>query len=330
MFDKKFNIIRYIILSVSIILLSIILLHERSLKKIESNKISVDTIIEKTKEYVSNNGDYFSEIINDKDLEIRINTKDLVTSGYINSNDNYKGYVKILNKEYEYIEVNDLLIDKLIKNDDLVIENSNEGMPFDICYVFKGEPNNYIMYKDKKYRIIGITNSSNLKVISTENESISKWASGNINYFSEKSEDDIIGNKGIFYVGFVRSETKDIVQILKNEKRNNNYTKVVPKYYGYSSYVNISDIINASKECKYNSLLDINSENCNSYLLDMLKGTYTSNTAEGNNVYYVNEDNELKMSNKLEDVTVKKVIYLNGITNVKSGDGSISNPYIIE
>ena len=330
MFDKKFNIIRYIILTISIILLFMILMHERSLKKIESNKISVVTIIEKTKEYVQNNADYFNEIINDKDLEIRINTSDLVTNGYINSNDNFKGYVKILDKNYEYVSEDNLLIDKLIKNDDLVIEDSNEGMPYDISYIFKGEPNNYIKYKDNLYRIIGITNSLNLKVISTSTEILPKWSSGNINYFYEKIEEESVGNKGIFYVGFVRSETNDINQILKNEKRNNNYTKVVPKYYGYSSYVNISDIVNSSKECKISSLLDINLENCNSYLLDMLKGTYTSNTSEGNNVYYINENNELKTTNKLEEVPVKKVIYVPGLSKLTGGDGTSDNPYTIE
>lgn len=329
MFDKKFNIIRYIILFISIVLLFIILLHERSLKRVENNKISVDTIIEKTKEYIKDNEDYYNEIINEKDIEIRINTIDLVTNGYINSNDNFKGYVKVFDKEYEYIEESNLLIDKLIKNDDLFIENSNEGMPYDISYVFKGEPNNYIKYNDKLYRIIGITNSMNLKVISVDNETVTKWASGSINYLKEKIEEEKIGSKGIFYVGFVRTETKDITQILKNEKRNNNYTKIVPKYYGYSSYINISDIINASKECSFNSLLDINSENCNSYLFDMLKNTYTSNTSEGNNVYYVDENNELKTTNKLEDVNIKRVIYIQGLTKAK-GDGSKDNPYIIE
>ena len=146
-----------------------------------------------------------------------------------------------------FLVANNLLIDKLLENNNLSSNNNNEGMPFDINYYYRDEPNNYIKQNDELYRIIGITNSNYLKVIKIDSEEIDGYGTdGNINYFNSKN-DDIVN--GIFYVGYVRSETTDLSQIIKNEKRNNNYTKTVPKYYGSYSYSNVSDIINSFFLC---------------------------------------------------------------------------------
>ena len=127
------------------------------------------------------------------------------------------GYIKLKDNSYEFVSLDNYLIDVIMKDETLYKEINNENMPYDINYIYKGEPNNYLKYEDKLYRIIGITNSNNLKLISVDSEEIEEWGNdGNINFFS--SNIDEIGNKGIFYVGFVRSETNDISQIIKNEK----------------------------------------------------------------------------------------------------------------
>ena len=332
MFDKRFNIIRYSLIIVLVIVLGSIFFYQKSLDKDEETGMSRDTLLDTAKQYVNDNRDYFNEIINDKDIEIRINTKELVNKKYIESNDNFKGYIKIVDNEYDFIESNDFLVDRLYKDDNFIEEKNNEGMPFDLNYVFKGDPNNFIIYEGNKYRIIGVTNLSDLKIISVNSEKIEKWGtSGNINYFEGKKENETkIGKKGIFYVGFVRSEINDLAQVFKNEKRNNAYTKIVPKYYGYSSYASVSDIINACTDCKYNRINEITIDNCNSYLLRMLKDSYLSTTAENNTVYYVNEKSELKTKTLTENINVYKVMYINGITKYIGGDGSENNPYIIE
>ena len=332
MFSKKFNIIRLSIIIVSALMLGAIFYYQASLNKEEENVISTDNVIETAKQYVNDNRDYFNEIISDKEIEIRINVEELINGKYLDSNDNYKGYIKIIDNNYEYIESEDFIVDRLYKDDNLVKEKNNEGMPFDMNYVFTDEPNNYIMYNGNLYRIIGVTNLSDLKLISVDSEKIAKWGtSGNINYFDGKIENETkIGKKGIFYVGFVRSETNDLSLILKNEKRNNAYTKVLPKYYGYSSYISVSDIVNASKDCKFNRINEINIDNCKSYLLRMLKNSYLSTTAENDVVYYVNEKGELKTRPIEENINVFRVIYINGITKYMGGDGSSNNPYIIE
>ena len=321
--NKKFNIIRYIVIILTCLCLVGIEMYKRNIDNINNNE---DDIIILTKEYINDNASYFNELFKEKDIEYRINTKDLISS------DKYVGYVNVINNQYKYVQEEQILLDKIYENNKLVKNEYNENMPYDLNYFYKGiNPNNYIKFNDNLYRIIGITNNNELKLISLDNYNNITWGlSNNIDYFIGESLPKEDSNKGIFYVGYIRSETKDIESIIKNEKRNNNYTISAPKYYGYYSFINISDIINASENCSYNNILDINKDNCDSYLIDMLKGTYTSNTLEDNKVYKIDEESRI-ISTTLEDsIQAKKVIYVHGISKYISGDGSLDNPYEFE
>lgn len=260
-------------------------------------------------------------------MEYRVDAKTLV-----NKNDEYKGYVNIINNEYTYINEEELLINKIIDNNSLSKTEFNENMPYDLNYIYKGiDPKNYIKFNDNLYRIIGITNSNELKIISLDNYNNISWGlSNNINYFLGDTLPVEESNKGVFYVGYIRSETKELDSIIKNEKRNNNYTISSPKYYGYYSFVNISDIISASESCTFNNILDISKDKCDSYLIDMLDNTYTANTLEDNKVYFVNENKEIIGKELEESVQAKKVIFVHGISKYISGDGTKDSPYEFE
>lgn len=333
--NKKFRIFRIIVIVLSIVSLILIQRCENKLLKeeqtIEKNSnITEDIIIDASKLYISNNQDYFSEMVNEKDFEIRINTDDLVKAKLIDNNNSFKGYVKVINDEFSFVKTDNMLVNN-INEKDFVTGINNENNAYDLKYIYKGDnPNNYIKYNDKLYRIIGITNSDNLKVISTENTLEENWGlSGDINYLKVDKEIET-NNKNIFYVGYIRSETSDIDQIMKNEKRNNTYTVSNPKLYYDYSYVNISDIVNASNSCEFNKITDINKDNCDSYLINMLNNTYTSNTLENNMVYKINDKGEI-ISSKLEkNINVKKVIYISLYNEYKSGDGTKENPYEIK
>lgn len=322
--NKKFLIIRYVLIVLTCICLLGIELYKNKNDNVapEENKAIV-----KAKEYVNNNDAYFNEMFKENDMEYRLDTDIL-----FKKNNEYKGYVNIINNEYNYINEENLLIDKIIDNNSLTKTEFNEDMPFDLNYVYKGEdPKNYIKYNENIFRIIGITNSNDLKIISIDNYNDITWGKSNdINYFKGEELEKEDSVKGIFYVGYIRSETKDLESIVKNEKRNNNYTISSPKYYGYYSFINISDIISASDNCTFNNILEINKENCNSYLIDMLDNTYTSNTLENNKVYKINENKEIISSTLEENIQAKKVIYVHGISKYLSGDGTKDNPYEFE
>ena len=319
--NKKFKILRYIIIIFTCIGLLSIEIYQRQHKNITNNE---KPVITRAREYVNNNEAYFNELFHEKDMEYRINTDDLVKN-----DNNDKGYINIINNEYTYINEENLLINKIIDNNSLSKTEFNENMPYDLNYIYKGnDPKNYIKYNENLYRIIGITNSNELKLISLDNYNNITWGkSNNINYFEGEELPKEESVKGIFYVGYIRSETKELESIIKNEKRNNNYTISSPKYYGYYSFVNISDIVSASDNCTFNNILDISKETCDSYLIDMLDNTYTSNTLEDNKVYKIDENKKIISTNLEETIQAKKVIYVHGITKYISGDGSKENPY---
>lgn len=336
--DKKFTIVRYIIISISfLLLLFIIIVQENEIKNeeiiIDKTEMSINdnTIIDLAKIYITNNQDYFSEVAKEKDFEFRIDTEDLVKAKLIDNSNNIKGYVRVYNDEFTFVKTDNLLIDNINEKDYSICPN-NENDFYDLKYIYKGSnPKNYIKYNNKLYRIIGITNSNILKAIDTENTVEDHFGlSGDINYLKTKGEMEDVQNKGIFYVGYVRSKTTDIDQIMKNEKRNNTYTVGNPKLIYSYAYSNVSDIINASDNCSFSGIDNINIDNCNSYLIDMLTNTYLVNTAENNMIYKIDTDGKLITSKLEENIMVKRVIYINGISRYKSGDGSIDSPYEIE
>lgn len=336
--DKKFTIVRYVIISISfLLLLFIIIVQENEIKNeeiiIDKTEMSVNdnTIIDLAKIYITNNQDYFSEVAKEKDFEFRIDTDDLVKAKLIDNSNNIKGYVSVYNDEFTFVKTDNLLIDNINEKDYSICPN-NENDFYDLKYIYKGsDPKNYIKYNNKIYRIIGITNSNILKVIDTENTVEDHFGlSGDINYLKTKGELEDVQNKGIFYVGYVRSKTADIDQIMKNEKRNNTYTVGNPRLVYSYAYSNVSDIINASDNCSFSSIDTINIDNCSSYLIDMLTNTYLVNTAENNMIYKIDSDGNLITSKLEENIMVKRVIYISGISRYKSGDGSIDKPYEFE
>ena len=325
--NVKFLMFRYII-----IILTCIGLVSIEVYKLKTTSFVEENIADKAaKEYVNNNNTYFNEMFKEKDMEYRVDTNVLVKNKLLKKNTDTKGYVNIINNEYTLVNEEDLLINHIIDNNSLTKTDFNENMPYDLNYIYKGnDPKNYIKFNENLYRIIGITNSNDLKIISLDNYNNITWGKSNdINYFKgeELEKEDSI--KGIFYVGYIRSETNDLESIFKNEKRNNNYTISAPKYYGYYSFVNISDIISASESCTYNNILDINKENCDSYLFSMLNNTYTSNTLEDKKVYYIEED-KIIGKELTESIQAKKIIYVHGISKYISGDGTKDSPYEFE
>jgi len=335
--NKKFLIVRIVIILLTIVSLIWIELYQRELLKEEQrlleekkNEVTEDVVKDAAKLYISNNPNYYSELLKE-DLEIRINTDNLVKTKLINDNNNFKGYISVIDDEFKFVKVDNMLINN-ISDKDYESNSNNEKEAYDIKYYYKGEdPKNYIKVNNKLYRIIGITNSNDFKLISTENDVLEKWGlSGDINYLKTDNVVTEDGYKGIFYVGYVRSETKDVSSIIKNEKRNNTYTVGNPKYVGLYSYVNVSDIVNASSNCDYNSITNIKKEKCASYLINMLINSYTSNSLENNQVYKVNEKGEIIPSKIESNINIKKVIYISGYSEYKGGNGTKENPYEIK
>ena len=169
-----------------------------------------------------------------------------------------------------------------------------------LSYYYKGEnPDNHIIFAERCFRIIGITNDDNIRIIyegyadnnKCENNKngysvIEKSSYGeDNNWYNEKNNarekiENYIKDKNMnkkiafttndikkltkdkFYVGAV-NRNDDIKTLIKNERTNNNGTTIEKKdEYVYESYIgmiNVSDYINASADENCKTVSDVTS-----------------------------------------------------------------------
>ena len=179
----------------------------------------------------------------------------------------------------------------------------------DIYYVgdvkiFKGEnPNNYLYFSNILWRIISINKDGSLDVTTDNSINILK----NVNYDVNKYVNDIflssIDKKYLDRVSYCN----DVISKIEKVECKNIYTK------DYVRLLSIEDIINSN-------------DNGNSYLLNNLD--YWLNNRYDNKPFVINSN---KITNDSNDKAygVRPVIRLSSSTIIKSGNGTIDNPYIV-
>lgn len=170
--------------------------------------------------------------------------------------------------------------------------------------IFKGEnPNNYLYFSNILWRIISINKDGSLDVTTDNSINILK----NVNYDVNKYVNDIflssIDKKYLDRVSYCN----DIISKIEKVECKNIYTK------DYVRLLSIEDIINSN-------------DNGNSYLLNNLD--YWLNNRYDNKPFVINSN---KITNDSNDKAygVRPVIRLNSSTIIKSGNGTIDNPYIV-
>lgn len=170
--------------------------------------------------------------------------------------------------------------------------------------IFKGEnPNNYLYFSNILWRIISINKDGSLDVTTDNGINILK----NVNYDVNKYVNDIflssIDKKYLDRVSYCN----DIISKIEKVECKNIYTK------DYVRLLSIEDIINSN-------------DNGNSYLLNNLD--YWLNNRYDNKPFVINSN---KITNDSNDKAygVRPVIRLNSSTIIKSGNGTIYNPYIV-
>ena len=311
----------------------------------KKNDALEDKLINQAKKYLNTIQNNFDNYFLSKFTEYLLPVEELNISNDLN------GYVKITKDSkyhFEYIKYKgNSLYSEILKNnnitnedDGLYINEYENNNLYDLKYIFKGENvNNYIKINSTLYRIIGITNSYNLKVIRSDyNTDINFYGlGGNINFLIE--DDDLkTVNKlnyssskyfslGMYNVGFIPEDDEVLIDIIKSERKNLSITKKVPNYIGYAGLINVSDVIRVSTNdsCNIKKL-----GSCRSYLYDLLNdGLVTANSTscdEKNCIYVVTKEGLKKIS----DVKMsgnKEVVYIKGSIKYLNGDGSINNPY---
>lgn len=327
----KQNIIRFVSIILLIGLLVVPKFYNKKLDP-ETNIENKTEITDVVKMYVNNNKDYFNSYFKYEGNEYRISTYDLIDLGVITKDEFEPGYVKFTKDNYEYVKTDNIFTnDYTFKNID-----TKENDPYDIKSVFKDTNNNYVVVNGGLFRIIGLTNSNELKLVSTYKlDKFNEYGfGGDINYLTSTDGMNFgvpleYKTKGVFNVGFVRSNTNTYEEIIKNEKRNNEYTAKKPRVYANYAMVSLSDIIVNLDDCEYDNLLDLSYENCNNFMLEELKGSELATTLEDSKIYKVNEDGKLVSTDDLKNIHANFSIYINSLSSY-TGTGSIDDPFIFE
>lgn len=214
-------------------------------------------------------------------------------------------------------------------------------------FVYRGQnPNNYIKFANKTWRIVKIDKGGNFHLI--ENKvNYQKTA-----YWDNRYNSEAKASKGI--------NTYTISRILNTLK--NTYEKDYKSYQKYLTPANICvgkrpsavsfndgsvecseivsgqylgllpiyDYLNASLD---NACLTVNSKECQNYnyLVDADSNwwTLTANPKSSYSVYYINSSGIVNTDEAAQPKPYRQVIYLNGDTLYKSGTGTASDPYVI-
>lgn len=187
-------------------------------------------------------------------------------------------------------------------------------------YYFKGKvTNNYVKFANRYFRIIRINNDNTIKVISEDPAASFPWGDtssykdSNLNLWLNKTDNELSG----IYYDTIPSINKFLVKTEYTEDILSDSKVKVSKdvYKDYVTTLTINDYINASgknsflNNNKYFWLLGFDSDQMN---------------------LYVDEDGSVESSTSYENYGVKAVITFKKSVKIVSGDGTISNPYIIE
>lgn len=215
-------------------------------------------------------------------------------------------YFYLDSKKLEEIE-NKTLAYTILNNNDL--KKANNSM-----YFYGKDVSNYIKYSNLLWRIIKIDSDNSLYLIT---DNIITYLNGNNPHLNTWLNSSEIINSGIF-----QSNLNNIDKYLLNynvcddiiSDINNLNCEVINKN-GLIGLPSIIDYINTGGE---NSFINNN------------KYTILNNTDTNNNKWYINNEGKLGISNADDIYGVKAVIRLKDNLELKSGDGSINDPYTFE
>lgn len=310
--------------------------------KIKLRAVQINNIIEASKKYMLEYKDI--DKYHTKTICVEIETlqeKGFLEKGNIKdptTKENFSGKVKIKyddeKKQYTYnytdtcvSSSNESIYETLI-NDSVKLEGNTDGLyETTDSYVYKGEnPNNYISFNNRIWRIVSIDKETMMaKIVNlnsnqyTINENITIIDSINNDFITGSTYPDEVKkyintnskwNKGII------DEIDSAISIKSQEKQSVDYKTI--------GLLTVGDIIDASldKNC-------FDSNSCNSYLN---QGKFwLLNKQNNENYWYVDGiglNNKKPISTDL--FNVYHSLYLNLSTSVNNGDGTEENPYTLK
>ena len=281
------------------------------------------------------------KLFKDKNCEGYVSVRN---NGYVKELDlsgkpNYNVYLKCDN--YKTNTLKDNIMNDLVTSGSGLYEDGN-------YYVFKGDnPKNVINFYGKLYRILSIDKDGVARLVKAENEmSTRPWdnkynVEANYSYgksifkdsyilkilLADYSNDKIISKKAREHIVShdicIGKRDKDDKSISFDLDCSDVLNEQV------ISLVNVSDFARASLDPDCNSIDGRSCRNYN-YLYEVLNNTWTLNSASNNSyeVFYLSSGvAQVATASDYNEYNI--IIYIDGDETVKSGNGTINDPYII-
>ena len=343
--NKGFTLVELITVIVVIAVISLIAIRNVS-SKINSSKnkaydIQVNNIKAAAKKYMLENTDDDKYHLNTTCITIKmLQNKGYLEKGNIKNPkegknfDVNKNYVKAeydFDKSQYVYEFTDSCENKnvipvsetILKNNPIKIINKEDGLyETTDSYVFRGaNPNNYINFNNKKWRIVSIDKETMMiKIIDLSDNQKQISENGIIKDLNDDFETGTTYNTNREKINTNSKWNSNVIKELDSsltiksvEKQSNSFNTI--------SLLTLGEYVDASldKDC-------YKTNNCTSYLLTG-KTYWLLNQTNDNNQWYVN-------NNKLESTTtdsklynVYPCLYLKLNTEISSGNGTIETPY---
>ena len=216
-------------------------------------------------------------------------------------------------------------------------------------YIFKGEePNNYINFFGKLYRIVSVNENGVVKLLKAESESIERYwdIKYNVDTGSSTGKNIYQDSEMYKYLIDIYNDPKKISDSAKehivskdicvgsrdinNISFDNNSECSTLLENQVISLLNVTDYANASLDP---DCLDITSKSCRNYnyMKNLFLDSWTMTAVSNNSyeVYYIyNGIIDYQEANKYSSYSI--VIYIDGNEIIDSGDGSEKAPYVIK
>lgn len=292
---------------------------------------------------------------------VSVSISTLIQNGYINKD--AKGatcpsYVTVtnMNGNYSYTPfimcssgntINTIsLVNKIVSNQ----VTTGSGLYNDNGkYIFKGEnPNNYVRFGESNWRIIGLDENNNIKMIYSDlyvqyqawddryNKDIDKPNGINEYMSNEKSrikeylDNFFINENNIekYTGGRVAKTTKHTVCVGKANLNSGDINICDETITERISTITIEDYVNASLDSSCNML---NTKNCQNYnFLNMSGWTINADSKDSHSVYYIDDEEGIQSAPAYIGKAIRPVITLKNDTIYVSGTGTQLDPFMIK
>lgn len=335
----------------SIVALIVIIVIVALIAGSKGSRITEASLQNAAKSYLEKNPNMYPK---DKYATTTIPISTLVSAGYISGKSDgasCPSYVTVINmgKTYGYSatlkcsnEATNTLLSKLLLNQ---VTSGNGLYNSNGKYVFKGEnPNNYVKFAESKWRIIGIDEANNIKMIYsdiTTSDYYIKWddryneeikESKGINNFEvsrlkEFLDNYIDNNQTLFTAPRMMKLSKHSVCTGKiNEVDTNVCSSKVDNVY--VSTITAQDYVNASLDSNCSISNSISCQNYN--FLNKKSWTITAYKDNTYGAYYIDDTEGLQYGQAYLTRATLPVISLRSDTIYVSGTGTEADPFMIK